>query len=548
MTGTALKSFFYLLVLVVSMGALTCFAQTSANVKSPGAASSEEQINRLLAEGVVALERNDTVAASKLFRQVLALKPHHAAAHTFLGVLADKAGDLASAQSHFEAAVAAEPTSPSARNNLGAVFLRRGLTKQAAEQFETSLRLNKNQSQALFNLAQIRFAAGTRADLLAAREMFEQVQTIAPDAEVARSLVVVSLRLNDREAAAKYYRQYSDQLAGNTAVGTVANRSELGAALFEAGMLPEAEAELSAAVKMSPMDQPSILRLARVYIARKDLPAAGRTLEGAVARGIETAPVYALLASVYEQSGHIENAIPAMRLAIERDPQSENYRFAYGMLLTNAMAPKAAVIRVTEAIELYPKSPRLWLGLGIAHFKAGNNAEAAKAFKRSLELDPNYAPAYAYLGMTSVEVGDYGEAVKTYERALAVNDKLGVVNYLLAEALLGLGGSNQTRIEENLKRAVQLEPSFAAARLSLGKFYFRTGRFTQAVDELEQVVKLDPQLAGAYYQLGLVYARLKRNEQAQATMATFKRLNESRRTQEREEVREIVRRLADVRF
>ncbi len=547
MTRTGLKSFPYLFVVVISMGALTCVAQTPANVRSSGASSPEEQITRLVAEGVVALERNDTAAASKLFQQVLALKPHHAAAHTFLGVLADKAGDLAAAQTHFEAAVAAEPTSPSARNNLGAVLLKRGLTKRAAEQFEASLRLNKNQSQALFNLAQIRFSSGASADLLAAREMFEQVQAIAPDAEVARSLVVVSLRLSDREAAAKYYRQYS-QLTGDTAVGTLVNRSELGAALFEAGMLREAELELSAAVKMSPMDQPSILRLARVYIARKDLPAAGRTLEGAVARGIEAAPVYALLASVYEQSGHIENAIPAMRLAIERDPQSENYRFAYGMLLTNAMAPKAAVIRVTEAIELYPKSPRLWLGLGIAHFKAGNNAEAAKAFKRSLEFDPNYAPAYAYLGMTSVEVGNYGEAVKTYEQALAVNDKLGVVNYLLAEALLGLGGSNQTRIEENLKRAVELEPSFAAARLSLGKFYFRTGRFAQAESELEQVVKQAPELAGAYYQLGLVYARLKRTEQAQATMATFKRLNESRRTQEREEVREIVRRLADVRF
>ena len=547
MTGTALKSFPYLLVVVMSMGALRCVAQTPTNTRPPGT-SSEEQITRLVAEGVVALERNDTAAASKLFQQVLALKPDNPTAHTFLGVLADKAGDLQAAQTHFEAAVSVEPNSPSARNNLGAVLLKRGLTKQAAEQFEASLRLNENQSQALFNLAQIRFLSATPADLRAAREMFERVQTIAPDAEVARSLVVVSLKLSDLEAAAKYYRQYTDQLTSNSTVGTFANRSELGAAFFEAGMLQEAELELSAAIKMSPMDQPSILRLARVYIARKDLPAAGRTLEGAVSRGVEGAPVYALLASVYEQSGHIENAIPAMRLAIERDPQSEDYRIAYSMLLTNAMAPKAAVIRMSEAIEKYPKSPRLWLALGIAHSKAGNRAEATKAFRHSLEIDPNYAPAYAYLGMANVEIGNYGEAVKAYEQALAVNSKLGVVNYLLAEALLGLGGLDQVRIEENLKRAVELEPSFATARLSLGKFYFRTGRFAQAESELEQVIKLDPQLAGAYYQLGLVYSRLKRTEQAQATMATFKRLNESRRTQEREDAREIMRRLADVRF
>jgi tetratricopeptide (TPR) repeat protein len=237
-----------------------------------------------------------------------------------------------------------------------------------------------------------------------------------------------------------------------------------------------------------------------------------------------------------------------MRLAIQRDPHSENYRFQYGLLLVNAMAPKAAVIRLTEALDLYPASPRLWLGLGIAHFKAGSNAEAVKAITHSLKLDPNYAPAYAYLGMTNVEVGNYKEAISAYERALAVNQKLGVVNYLLAEAMQAAGGAGNEQIESNLKRAVELEPSFAAGRLALGKFYFRTGRLVQAQSELEQVVKLNPELAGAYYQLGLVYTRLKRTNEAQETMATFKRLNEARRTQEREDVREIVRRLADVVF
>ena len=67
MTGTALKSFPYLLVVVMSMGGLTCVAQTPANTRSQGT-SSEEQVTRLVAEGVVALERNDAAAASKLFQ------------------------------------------------------------------------------------------------------------------------------------------------------------------------------------------------------------------------------------------------------------------------------------------------------------------------------------------------------------------------------------------------------------------------------------------------------------------------------------------------
>lgn len=521
----------------------SCRAQTRSQAKQTIAATSEA--DRLIAEGVAALERNDSPAAEKLFQQALSLTPKNAAAHTYLGVLADRAGKLQEAQRHFETAAAIEPSSASARNNLGAVLLKRGFTKQAAAQFEASLKVNRSQPSALINLAQIRFASGTPEDLRAARELFEQAYTLAPDAEIARALVVVALRLSDRTTAAKYFREYN---AGTQVAATAASRSELGAALLEAGMLKEAELELSDALKLAPMDEGLVLRLARVYIASKDLHAAGRTLEGAVARGMDAAPVYSVLATVYEQSGHIENAIPAMRLAIQREPQSETYRFQYGMLLTNAMAPKAAVIRLTEAIGLYPNSPRLWLGLGIAHFKAGSNPEAVKAFTQALKLDPKYAPAYAYLGMAHVEVGNYQQAISSYERALAVNANLGVVNYLLGEVLQKLTESNDARVEANLKRAVELEPSFAAGRLALGKFYFRTGRLPQAQSELEQVVKLNPELAGAYYQLGLVYTRLKRTAEAQATMATFKRLNESRRTQEREDVREIVRRLADVVF
>ncbi len=549
MTVTTLKHVRYAIIIaVVVTGAAikgndcwSCKAQTTARNQANAGA----EVARLISEGAAALERNDAGAATKLFQQALAISPHNAAAHTYLGVLADRAGNLTEAQRHFEAAAAAEPSSASARNNLGAVLLKRGLTKQAAEQFEASLKINQHQPSALINLAQLRFASGTPADLRTARELFEQAHALAPDAEVARALVVIALKLGDRDTATKYFREYSANSANNS---NARSRSELGAALLEAGLLTEAENELSAALKLAPMDQDTVLRLARVYLAGKDLPAAGRTLEGAVARGMEAAPVYALLATVYEQSGHIENAIPAMRLAIQRDTKSEVYRFQYGMLLVNAMAPKAAVIRLTEALDLYPESPRLWLGLGIAHFKAGNNPEAVKAFTHSLKLDPNYAPAYAYLGMANVEVGNYKEAIKAYERALSVNNKLGVVNYLLGEALQNAGELKSERVETNLKRAVELEPSFAAARLALGKFYFRSGRLEQAQSELEQVIRLNPELTGAYYQLGLVYTRLKRTAEAQATMATFKRMNESRRTQEREDVREIVRRLADVVF
>jgi hypothetical protein len=45
-----------------------------------------------------------------------------------------------------------------------------------------------------------------------------------------------------------------------------------------------------------------------------------------------------------------------------------------------------------------------------------------------------------------------------------------------------------------------------------------------------------------------VYARLKRTTEAQAAVATFKRLNEAKKKQDEDELREVVRRLGNVRF
>jgi Tfp pilus assembly protein PilF len=520
-------------------------AQSSLSTKK----TKVEEASGLLAEGVAAFQRDDLTTAQSYFEKALQANPKDGSPHTYLGIISDRNGDFAAAERHFAAATVFEPGSPLTHNNHGASLMKLGRTQEAANEFLASLRLDKNQPNALVNLAQIRFSKSTPADLREARELFERAYAIAPDREVSRALVVISLRLGERDAARKFYREYLTRFGTTTDGDTrTAAPAELGAALLEAGLGDEAVTELKLAVAADPSNTETIVSLAKAYVAIDDLPAAGRTLEGALARGLDGAPIYALLASVYEKSGHIENAIPAMRLAIERDPQSETYRFAYGMLLTTVLAPDAAVIRLKESIELFPQSARLWLALGIAHFKAGRNDEASEALKRAIELDPKYGPPFAYLGMTYVETGQYGEAIKSYERALAVNDKLGVVDFLLAEVLLKQASVDEALISEHLVRAVKLEPSFAPARLALGKLYARGNRLTEAQAELEEVIKLDPNLAEAYYQLGRVYARLKRPAEAQVTLATFKRLSDSQKEQQLKDRKEIVRRLANVRF
>src|ERR1044072_7087994 len=256
-----------------------------------------QQAKQFVDEGLAAFDRGDVALARDAFEKALSLKKDEVTAHTYLGIIADRVGNLREAEQHFAAAVKAEPKRASARNNYGAILMRTGRSNLAAVEFEQSLKLDPDQPNALVNLAQIRFAAD---DLRASAELFKRALAIKPDVEIARALTVIALRLKDYPAASTYYQSY----AADSGTQTQAARAELGAALFEAGLLKEAEAELTAAISLNAADADSVVRLARVYLASKEIPAAGRTLEAAVARGNDPAPVYALLGDVYEQSGH----------------------------------------------------------------------------------------------------------------------------------------------------------------------------------------------------------------------------------------------------
>ena len=503
--------------------------------------------NDLIAEGFAALERADFETARRLLERALTANPKSVEAHTYLGVLEDRSNNFEIAKKHFANAARLSPKSASVRNNYGAILLRLNDKRLAAAEFEASLKLDPNQANALINLAQIRFDENTATSLPLAQSLFHRADRIAPDAQIAKALTVIALRLKNNQQAAEFYKNYAARLADTNENADAAARAEFGGALLESNLLGEAQTELKAALALDAANVDAIVNLAKVYLALKDVPAAGRTLETAVAKNIANAAVYSTLAVVYERINRFDNAIPAMRLAIQLEP-AEKYYFQYGMLLANTDAPAAAVIRINEALKKFPDSARLWFALGFAELKAAKNVEAAEAFNRAVQLDPKYVQGYVYLGLVRDQLGQIQEAVQLYERALQINPKLGVVNEMIAGALLKESNADNARIETELKKAIAQDVKFVPAHLTLGKLYIRTERWADAAAELQRVIELEPDSVEAHYQIARVYVRLKRKEDAQTALAKFKALNESQKEKSNSELREIVRRLQTVYF
>lgn len=394
---------------------------------------------------------------------------------------------------------------------------------------------------------------------------------------------MIAADANDLKKAERHFAA-----AAALAPSDPSTRNNYGAILMRLGRTAEARTQFEASLKLNP-DQPSALtNLGQLYFERgqpddlrmaltlfqratkitsdsqvshalvttylklaqvlmtEDIRAAGRTLESAVASGLEDARIYAALADVYQADGRFENAIPAMRLAIQRDPQNEIYHFRYGLLLIDSSAPAAGILRLQEALKQLPNSARLWLALGIAQLTHGQNVEAESSFKRSLALDAKLVPALAYLGVTYSERGLHEKAIDFYEQAITLNPRLASLYYLVADTMLKTSAADATRAEKYLKRATELDPTLAAAYLAWGKFHVRASRYGEAAPLFERAVSLQPELLEAHYQLSQVLMKLKRRDEANRELAIFKELSAQQKT--RNEPREIARRLANVRF
>jgi tetratricopeptide (TPR) repeat protein len=536
------KPWLSMMFLVVAVS----FGISSAQSPRKQTINNFESLSQKIDSAMQAMQNNDFAIAGNILKKIIAAEPKNVAAQTLAGIVADRQNDLAAAEKHFAVAAKLQPNAPETRNNYGAILFRLGKLDVAAREFELSLKANPNQPSAQINLGQIYFAENTPAKLNLARQLFEKASIDNADVAVLRAVVVIDLRLGEKKRAINDYRRYS--LAAKTSVLPVAMRTELGAALLTNNLTDEAVSELEAASAIDSSNVEALVLLSRAYLKQKNIKSAGLTLESALSRKIDDARIYAALADVYVAGGYYENAIPAMRLAIERDPRNEQYRYRYGMLLIETKAPPAAVIRLKEAVKEFPDSAQIWLGLGIAQYHDGKLDDAERSINQALNLNSQLISAYAYLALIKNVAGQSEEASSYFKRALAIDEKNAVLHYLLADNLQKIATSDPGKVETHLLRAIELDSELGGAFLALGRIYVRQKKFTEAAAMLEKTIRLEPNRMEAYYQLAQVYSRLKRAEESQTLLAKFKELSERDKNQTKTEYTDLLRRMANVQF
>jgi TolB-like protein/Tfp pilus assembly protein PilF len=202
--------------------------------------------------------------------------------------------------------------------------------------------------------------------------------------------------------------------------------------------------------------------------------------------------------------------------------RSTQNREAYQFLLkaqyhTNKMTPEGyqrGMDYARQAIETDPgyADAYVWVaavysGLGALGFLRPVEAfpKAKAAVLKALEIDESLAEAHAFLAAVRLFYDwDWSGAEHACKRAIELNPNYAAVHAVLSDWLFITGRQQEAMAENQL--AVELDPLSASLNFNFGQKLLWNGNHERAIEQLKKALEFDPDFAWTYIGLAQAYA------------------------------------------
>jgi tetratricopeptide (TPR) repeat protein len=229
-------------------------------------------------------------------------------------------------------------------------------------------------------------------------------------------------------------------------------QAAIGIADLKLGKLPEAVANLQAALAKRPND-PDLL----YYLGR--------------ASGLLSKQAFDRLEAAYPDSARAHQALGENLTVLKRVPEAEKeYR---------------------EALKLRPDAPGIHLALGELHAAAGQWLQAEEEFSAEAKLQPGDAETAYRLGSAYLETGKVREAVRELQRADQLRPAMPETLYALGKALAANGDANGAeRAWKGLLSVEQQGELASQAHFGLAGLYRKQGKAAEAARETQEFQRL----------------------------------------------------------
>lgn len=331
------------------------------------------------------------------------------------GIIAASRGDHAGASQHFARCLTVDPSRLEARHDLGVVTLRTGAPGIAVEHFERVLARQPRHAGAWMNMS---LAFCELGDAEAATAAATRAVTVAPRSSAAQAAMGSALALRGDLVDAEVAYRRSLALDGD-ATSVIARLADL---LRRMGRKAESLAACDRFLALVPRDlaihaervllldgdashEASRARRALVDLAvsntkglrdlctgltAKDRAEDALTLLNVVvadAPGI--ADVYVHRASLFHESGRMDEALADLKHALSLDPANPDVLFSIGRFFECFNQAAAAAPFYLEAIERRPDFADAYISLAAVKLEAGDSASNIALLRHAMTLAPD---------------------------------------------------------------------------------------------------------------------------------------------------------------
>jgi tetratricopeptide (TPR) repeat protein len=233
-----------------------------------------------------------------------------------------------------------------------------------------------------------------------------------------------------------------------------------------------------------------------------------------------------LLASqAYQALGDPAKAVAEAQSEISSNPASLAGYLQLGQIFLEYNTPEPAVEIFSKALRIAPDSLLAHLGEGLALKGIQRFDLAEKELSLCLMLNPQMAVAFDGLAGLYIEAVEYEKLAGVSRQYLRTNPSDYRGYYYLATAQEHAGEDRQAT-EALLRKAIVLNPGFAASYALLGKLLLQADRAAEAAAELEHAIQLRPDYRPAHLYLANAYRKLGKDGEAAQEAQKLRDLNE----------------------
>ena len=184
-----------------------------------------------------------------------------------------------------------------------------------------------------------------------------------------------------------------------------------------------------------------------------------------------------------------------------RHTQNQQAYVSYlkGRYYFNKLTPhgvQTAIDHLQQAIEQDPTYALAYAALGDCHNYMAHRDEARHAVLQALDLDETLGEAHASLGFFKFLYDwDFSGAEEEFKRALTLNPSYAEAHHWYAIYLANVGRHDEA--DQHAKRAIELDPLSLLMNMTRALNFYLMREYDNAVNELDKVIQMEPNFVAA---------------------------------------------------